>query len=78
MDDIEFDPLQSYPNMPAGYLPEAFASPETNHLQYYQDADANEWKWETTQNLQRECPAVSHTNSWHIVSLIILIFSKPL
>jgi len=58
VDDIEFDPLQAYPNMPAGYLPEAFASPETNHLQYYQDADANEWKWETTQNLQRECRPV--------------------
>ena len=45
-----FDPLQRYPNMPADYFPQAFATPESNHLQYFQDADDhNEWKWETTQ-----------------------------
>jgi len=49
-----FDPLQAYPNMPADYAPETFASDESNHLQYFQDADVNEWKWETTQNLQRD------------------------
>jgi hypothetical protein len=52
--DRGFDPLQAYPNMPVDYRPEAFASDQTNHMQYYQDADANEWKWETTQNLQRQ------------------------
>eukprot|EP00802_Teleaulax_amphioxeia_P017152 Tamp_17297.p1 GENE.Tamp_17297~~Tamp_17297.p1 ORF type:complete len:429 (+),score=71.01 Tamp_17297:120-1289(+) len=40
--------------MPPDYVPDVFATAETNHLQYYQDADGNEWKWETTQNLQRE------------------------
>jgi len=49
-----FDPMQRNPNMPPDYVPDVFATAETNHLQYYQDADGNEWKWETTQNLQRE------------------------
>jgi hypothetical protein len=45
-----FDTLQRYPNMPTDYFPQAFATPESNHLQYFQDADDhNEWKWETTQ-----------------------------
>ena len=53
-DDARFDPVQAHSNMPAGWEPEPFASAETNHMQHFQDADANQWKWETTQNLQRD------------------------
>ena len=31
-----FDPVQKYPNMPPDYVPDVFATAETNHLRYYQ------------------------------------------
>jgi len=34
--DSGFDSLQKHPNMPPDYVPDVFATAETNHLQYYQ------------------------------------------
>ena len=31
-----FDPVQMYPDMPRDYVPDVFATAETNHLRYYQ------------------------------------------